>query len=300
MHYVKLQYPVHTIEGKMLLQSGIELTEKVLNDLIRSNNRSSCRQYTLFEYGNLKKDLTEFLEQPPYNLIFSNKGRIESFFKTMSEVKILLPLLQAFDYFRHYDFYTYRHILIVFAMTSLIAQDIIPKYKSFVSKIVSSTNHDIGKICLPLNVLQKTNPLTRTERGLLEHHSAAGYVLLNYYLKDAHSFYGMVARDHHERKDGSGYPRGIKLRDEIVEIITVCDIYDALVSPRPYRPISYDNRTAIEELTAMAERKEIGLKAVRVLVSHNRKDSPSYSQVNISLEKRGTPPPGNLYGIIKD
>ena len=56
-----------------------------------------------------------------------------------------------------------------------------------------------------------------------------------------------VARDHHEFRDGSGYMRGVKLNDPMVEIVAVCDIYDGLLSPRPYRTAAYDNRTALEE-----------------------------------------------------
>lgn len=86
----------------------------------------------------------------------------------------------------------------------------------------------------------------------------------------------------------------------MVEIVAVCDIYDALVSSRPYRPISYDNRTALEEITGMAERNEISWEVVKALVAHNRKAKPHSSDCSISTEKRGTPPPGNAYGIFAE
>jgi HD-GYP domain-containing protein (c-di-GMP phosphodiesterase class II) len=77
----------------------------------------------------------------------------------------------------------------------------------------------------------------------------------------------------------------------------VSDIYDALISSRVYRPISYDNRTALEEITKMAEQHKIGWQVVKTLIAHNRKDKPLPGDVVVSLEKRGTPPPGNVYGI---
>ena len=86
----------------------------------------------------------------------------------------------------------------------------------------------------------------------------------------------------------------------IVDITTVCDIYDALVAQRPYRPTSFDNRSAIEELTKMAERGEIGWKAVQVLVAYNRKDMPDPLQIKVSLEKRGKEPVNNVYGKFVD
>jgi HD-GYP domain-containing protein (c-di-GMP phosphodiesterase class II) len=158
--------------------------------------------------------------------------------------------------------------------------------------------HDLGKICVPLHILKKTDPLTREERDILEHHAAAGFVLLCYYLKDKNDLAARVALNHHERRNGSGYPGGIKHIDRLVEIVAVCDIYDALVSQRPYRPISYDNRTALEEITLLAEKGEISWEGVKALISHNRRKKPHYSQVAVSIEKRGSPPLGSVYGVI--
>ncbi|MCX5853312.1 MAG: hypothetical protein NTZ24_01785, partial [Deltaproteobacteria bacterium] len=113
-------------------------------------------------------------------------------------------------------------------------------------------------------------------------------------------FAARVARDHHERINGSGYPRGISLNDRIVEIVAVCDIYDALISTRPYRPVSFDNRTALENITMMAERNEVSWEVVQALVAHNRKEKKHFTKCNVSLEKRGTIPPNNVYGILAD
>jgi HD-GYP domain-containing protein (c-di-GMP phosphodiesterase class II) len=151
---------------------------------------------------------------------------------------------------------------------------------------------------VPLHILKKTTPLTKTERGFLEHHTATGYVLLSYYYKDTRHLACRVALDHHERRDRSGYPRGILLEDPMVEIIAACDVYDALIMPRPYRSGAYDNRTALEEVTEMAKQNKIGWDVVRALVAHNRKSNPHYKEITISAEKRGTPPSYNVYGMM--
>jgi HD-GYP domain-containing protein (c-di-GMP phosphodiesterase class II) len=163
---------------------------------------------------------------------------------------------------------------------------------------VAGPVHDFGKISIPLSVLKKSDPLTRTERGLLEHHTVAGFVLLTRYLSDHGSFGARVARDHHERGDGSGYPRGFSLEDRMVEIIAASDIYDALISPRPYRPTSYDNRTALEELTEMGRNGKLSWETVQALVALNRKGKPYFRDCHLSEEKRGVPPEGNLYGVV--
>jgi HD-GYP domain-containing protein (c-di-GMP phosphodiesterase class II) len=153
---------------------------------------------------------------------------------------------------------------------------------------------------VPLHILKKSTPLAKSERGFIEHHASAGYVLLKYYYKDIQNLACEVALDHHERRDGSGYPRGIPLQHFLVEIIAVSDIYDALLVPRPYRPTAYDNRAALEEITTMAERNKIGWDVLKALIAHNRKVKFHYKEIRISAKKRGTPPADNVYGVIAE
>jgi putative two-component system response regulator len=188
----------------------------------------------------------------------------------------------------------------VFALSTLLAKDLVPDYQERIRLSATGPTHDTGKICVPLPILKKTTPLTKTERSFLEHHTAAGYVLLSYYYKDIHHLACKVALDHHERRDGSGYPRGTLLKDPIVEIIAACDVYDALIMPRPYRSAAYDNRTALEKITEMAEQNKIGWDVVRTLIAHNRKSLPHYGEITLSAEKRGISPSYNVYGMIAE
>jgi HD-GYP domain-containing protein (c-di-GMP phosphodiesterase class II) len=95
--------------------------------------------------------------------------------------------------------------------------------------------HDIGKLSVPDSVLQKPGPLTDDEFALIKEHPVTGDHLL------ADLGFGksvrQLVRDHHERLDGSGYPHG--LSDSAisldVRILSVCDVYDALISTRVYR-----------------------------------------------------------------
>jgi putative two-component system response regulator len=96
--------------------------------------------------------------------------------------------------------------------------------------------HDIGKIKVPDAILNKTGPLTTQEREIMETHSSAGYQMC-LPLKKALGTALDVIRFHHEKLDGSGYPDGLR-GDEIpisARIMAVVDIYDALVTDRPYR-----------------------------------------------------------------
>jgi HD-GYP domain-containing protein (c-di-GMP phosphodiesterase class II) len=96
--------------------------------------------------------------------------------------------------------------------------------------------HDIGKLSVPDSILQKPGPLDDDEFDVVKLHPERGRELLN----ELGGFDETVRRlvmDHHERLDGSGYPRGLAggQLDLATRILAVCDVYDALVSPRVYR-----------------------------------------------------------------
>jgi putative nucleotidyltransferase with HDIG domain len=101
---------------------------------------------------------------------------------------------------------------------------------------VASALHDVGKFIVSQEILNKPGRFTAEEFAQVKLHPEAGYLIL----KDI-SFPWPIAeivRQHHERMDGSGYPRGLK-GDEILpvaRIVAIADVLDAMTSARPYRP----------------------------------------------------------------
>lgn len=300
MSYLTLLHPVNTLENHLLLPAGSVLSAEILDELISLNKATSQQTFSILQHGSVKQDLLYFISSPSYNVIFSEPEKIVGILNFIVSINLAIPFLQSLDYFKQHDFYTYRHILTVFALCTLLANDLMPDYQGRIQEAEAGPTHDFGKICVPISILKKSTPLTRTEKSILEHHSAAGYVLISYYLRDPKNISATVARDHHERKDGSGYPRGVRFMEHIVEIVAVSDVYDALISQRPYRPLSYDKRTALEEITAMAESNKISWEVVQALIAHSRRDKPHYSDCKVSKEKRGSPPEHNRYGVISD
>ena len=289
-----LDHPVLTLDDRLLLPAGKELTSKALDELIATNKDTSYKKLSFLEYGTVKQDMLHILQKPPCNIMLNRTITLT----LMKKINFILPVLEFLDYFKESDFYTYRHSLVVFATSTSLARDLLEEPEDWIVEVMAGAIHDFGKISVPLQILRKKDPLTRAERNILEHHALAGFVLLSYYLQDRQSFAARVAKEHHERIDGSGYPLGISLKDRMVEIIAACDVYDALLSPRPYRPTAYDNRTALEEITGMAQEGKLSWEVVQCLVSHNRKDRPHFRETKVSAEKRGTPPADNLYGVV--
>jgi HD-GYP domain-containing protein (c-di-GMP phosphodiesterase class II) len=96
--------------------------------------------------------------------------------------------------------------------------------------------HDIGKLSVPLEILRKPGPLDDDEFAEIRRHPDSGRRLL----EELGGFPDTVRRlvsDHHERLDGTGYPRGLQGCDLSLEtrILAACDVYDALISKRVYR-----------------------------------------------------------------
>ena len=108
--------------------------------------------------------------------------------------------------------------------------------------------HDIGKLSIPAELLSKPTKLTDIEFALIKEHSRSGYEML----KDVESPWPLaeIVYQHHERMNGSGYPRNLKGDEIIIEsqILAVADVVEAMASHRPYRP-TLGIEAALEEIT---------------------------------------------------
>jgi HD-GYP domain-containing protein (c-di-GMP phosphodiesterase class II) len=107
--------------------------------------------------------------------------------------------------------------------------------------------HDIGKLSIPAEILSKPTKLTNLEFLLIKEHPRVGYEML----KDVESPWPLaqIVYQHHERMDGSGYPRNLKGDEILMEarIMAVADVMEAMASHRPYRP-ALGIEVALEEI----------------------------------------------------
>jgi HD-GYP domain-containing protein (c-di-GMP phosphodiesterase class II) len=300
MSSFKLYSPVWTLDNRLLLPAGTEITRERNEELISTNPEVSTHKSGFLEYATVRSDLEKFLSVENYRTVFSDKETVNTVFGELEHVKVIVPVLRMLDYFKRHDYYSYRHVLMVYALAILIARTLIPDAREWRPVVQIGPTHDFGKTSVPIDILTKDTPLTKAEKQVMNDHAAAGYVLIGYYNKDPECLSSVVARDHHERRDASGYPGGIELGDRIVEIVAACDVFDALLSPRPYRRVSYDKRTAIEVITDLAEEGKFSWDVVKALIAHNRKNKPNYKDVVTGTDKRGTPPEGNMYGKLAE
>jgi putative two-component system response regulator len=103
---------------------------------------------------------------------------------------------------------------------------------------ITSPMHDAGKIAIPDRILLKTGRLTEAERGVMEEHAEIGYRLLSGSNSELLELAATIAWTHHEKYDGTGYPRGLsgEAIPEEGRIAAIADVFDALTSARVYRP----------------------------------------------------------------
>lgn len=146
------------------------------------------------------------------------------------------------------DPYTARHQKQVAKLASKIAKEMCLPEQQRRGLVMASYIHDIGKIYVPGEFLTKTGKLESNELNIIKNHSQAGYnILKNIDFKWPIS---EIVLQHHERMDGSGYPRGLSGEDILIEarILAVADVVEAIASHRPYRP-SLGTNKALEEIT---------------------------------------------------
>ncbi len=159
----------------------------------------------------------------------------------LSTVKSLVSAIDAKDE------YTRHHSTRVTEFTLKIAGKMGFSEKEINSLELASLLHDVGKIAVPENILNKPGKLTSQEFALIKEHPVRGESILRpvIELRDI----AQVVRAHHEHYDGSGYPDGLKGREIPLgaRIMAVADAYDSITSERPYRKAA-SHRFAVKEI----------------------------------------------------
>ena len=143
-----------------------------------------------------------------------------------------LPLLML----REFDEYTTTHAINVSILAMGLAEALGLDSGSVRMVGISGLLHDIGKVKIPDEILNKPGKLTDEERTVIEGHTVEGARIL--IEREAHlDLAAVVAYEHHVRQDGGGYPARTYVRSchPVSDLVHVCDIYDALRTHRPYR-----------------------------------------------------------------
>jgi len=210
------------------LSEGIEVQE-----LVTPAERNKVVQKITESYKALKgsdiKQATYILDQQ--TKVISNI--VEDLLNTILDNEEMLTVLT--DVFL-YDEYLYQHSFQVTMYSIAIAKEMGYNYEDLRVIGIGAMLHDVGKLLVPQEILFKPDRLTNEEFEIMKQHTRYGFDIL----RNLHSVSLIVAHcafQHHERLDGSGYPRGLKDYEihPFAKIIGVADVFDAVTSNRVYR-----------------------------------------------------------------
>lgn len=247
---------VYNVNGKPLIKSGVSLTERMIEKLLQLNI-----QHVYIEDGlsagieasdsipakvrqEAVKKIDSTFTHLEKNTVSNNLVALEQSAASFKEIidlilneikgsKDLLTLLT--DVFT-YDSYVFHHSFNVTLYSLAIGIELGMPAKQLDTLGLGSIMHDIGKMKVPGEILMKPGKLTYEEFKEVQKHSEYGFDIL----RQLHNVSLLVAHcafQHHERLDGSGYPRGLKGNEihPFAKIIAVADVFDALTSNRVYR-----------------------------------------------------------------
>jgi putative nucleotidyltransferase with HDIG domain len=146
-------------------------------------------------------------------------------------------LLHWIDVVRRHHSQTYQHCLLVTGVAVTFGQHLGFSRSDRRKLAFAGLLHDIGKARIPLEILEKAGPLDQTEIAVMREHPQMGYEALAS-AEDLDPVMLDMVLHHHEYLDGTGYPHGLRGREisDLVRIMTIADIFGALVERRSYRP----------------------------------------------------------------
>jgi HD-GYP domain-containing protein (c-di-GMP phosphodiesterase class II) len=243
-----LAHPVLDVNGRILLTSGVKLTNVYIHKL-----RSLGVDMVLIEDDRLDDvvihmPITPRTKEAAYQAVKSVRHCLETnrlirsnelrdmLKRMISDLLCFEGILGYVSDFRGFDDFTFHHSVntTIFALILGVAAG----YNE--SKLLESgigvLMHDVGKIRIPNATLNKIEKLTEEEFKEIQQHTNYGYEILRQ-IDDFGLISAHVALQHHERWDGSGYPRGLKgtAIHEYARIAAIADVYEALTSKRMYR-----------------------------------------------------------------
>lgn len=211
----------------------------------------------------------DFLTKPPNKIELLTRVKSLIHIKKLNQdlISIESVLFSLANAIEAKDSYTQGHIERVSSLAVSLGRNMGLSRKQMDNLKFGGILHDIGKVGIPGSIINKPGPLSPAEWEVMKKHCAIGYNISIPLKKNLGQALDVI-RGHHEKLDGTGYPDGLK-GDEIhteTRIMAVVDIYDALVTDRPYRK-GMPKERAFEILRSEVEKGKLDTEVVKALIN---------------------------------
>ncbi|MCK4259463.1 MAG: HD-GYP domain-containing protein [Halanaerobiales bacterium] len=226
------------VDGLLLLARGTRLTKKLIFQLVQKNVPyvwiwPHVQTENLEIYQKNYEHFNNLLMSAKNNIPIQLK-EVDDILENFSSVRSPRELIKYVHGIRKADHYTYQHSLNVCYLSMLLGRW--SNFSEITQLAQAALFHDLGKVMIDNQVLNKPGSLTEEEWEQMKCHPDFGYTIL---LKNSEIPKDVLkgVRHHHERMNGKGYPQGLRENEvpEIARIIAIADVFDALTSNRVYR-----------------------------------------------------------------
>lgn len=285
------------VSNRLIAPKGCHVDFKLIRREIRHGQKVK-KVFVQFGSTSLFRYFKNIFNEEKYFTIFTPYKANDEITDIVKNIALTKELFEELQNIEGHLPYTFRHILLVTALMVKMALDFNSRDYDPASAALAGLMHDLGKSRIPKQLLAKDTPLTKTEHNFLKTHSLMSYILLCHYLGPDFHDVCESARDHHEMLDGSGYPRGVKNARRYARLMMPIDIFDALISERPYRDSPYTIRQALDLLIHEANIGKIDKEAVYHLISYVRKEHPRPGELSPYEKKDFLSRSDNIYGKI--
>ena len=233
-----LAYDLYDSQGRTIIGGGSELTENYIKRLseygfaavyIDDDISEDIKIETVIP-PELRQEGEQYVKECDIDKIADVARQIVA--SILPEGRVSLDMADL----RSYDDYTYAHSVNVAVLCCVLGIGLEMSERDLEYITTAALLHDLGKLTIPKDILNKPGRLSPEEYALIKTHPVKSYELLsdNYGIS-AHVKQAVLL--HHENYDGSGYPHGLYGDEQsiFVRVLHVCDVYDALTSNRPYK-----------------------------------------------------------------
>lgn len=256
---------IYDNEGRVLLREGVKLndvflrrikhikifsiyindeySDNIIEDVIKPELRQkaiktikdtfvSFEKYNLYSAKGTSSNKSNFIQEKQKYFLSIGDLATDILDEIFTQKNALINVVDI----KNLDSYTYQHSVNVAVISLILGMQLqLSKFELY-SLCLGALLHDIGKVFISNEIIQKYDKLTEKEFDIVKEHSIKGYE----YLKgspDISAPARIIALQHHERINGLGYPEGRKGEDinKLARIVAIADVYDALTSDRPHR-----------------------------------------------------------------